>query len=80
MPPLFSSSGIMNMAALGNQYHGQNAQNQVSGLNSFLLGRSDNMNERMLGSSVVGNMPHNYEMRDDVECQELVVGLQNGES
>ena len=73
----------MNMAALGNQYHGQNAHqsgNYVSGLNSFLLGRSDNMNERMLGSSVVGNMPHNYEMRDDVECQELVVGLQNGES
>lgn len=41
------------------------------------------MNENYLGifgSSVVGDLQPNYEIKDDVECGELVVGLQEGES
>lgn len=34
----------------------------------------------MIGSSLVGGLNQNYEIKDEDECGELVVGLQEGQS
>ena len=73
-PPLFSSSGILNMVALSHQQQLQangfpNLMNPMSGLNPFMPFGSGQMNNdnylRMIGSSLVGGLNQNYDLKDE---------------
>lgn len=66
-PPMFSSSGIMNMVVRSHQQQGYMAVNPLSGLNPFMAGRSGQMNENYFGSSLVGGLQPNYALNEDVE-------------
>ena len=76
------------MVALSQQQMQQNGfanpMNPMSGLNPFMPFHSGDMNNdnylRMIGSSLVGGLNQNYEIKDEDECGELVVGLQEGQS
>lgn len=76
MPPSFKVQHPSVINSENNQY--------VSGVNPFGLGQSENMRQDYLGimgSSVVGGLQApNYDINQDDDCGELVVGLHDGQS
>lgn len=88
---LFSSSGLLNMMAFHHhqqqqqQQHHQSIENShaLSGLNPFMQNRSDRLRQDylgILGSSVVGGLQPNYDIKEEDDCGELMVGLNDGQS
>jgi hypothetical protein len=69
---MFSSSGLLNMINLHNHQppnqnqNTENYQNNLSGMNPFMINRSDRIRQDYLGimgSSVVGGLQQNYDIK-----------------
>lgn len=72
------------MMAIHQQTMSANENANLSGLNPFMLGKSDRIRQDYLGimgSSVVGGIEGSgYDMNHEDDCGELVVGLHDGQS
>lgn len=69
--PLFSSSGLLGLS------NSKPKNDQNSGLNPFTSLKNSGRINGMMGSSVIG-VPNNYEIKYEDDCEELMIGLQNG--
>ena len=74
--PLFSSSGLIGLTA---GMHPNSKEEHNSSLNPFMPLKNNLANLGMMNSSVIG-APNAYDIKDEDDCNELMVGLQDGQS